>query len=149
MARSMGILPRRDKKPHGAPILLHMAACYGRPAQDLIVPAPTHVLGPRHAQFANSAAGGVLNGPNLNMLGLRQPEIYGTATLDDVESLCAETAERLGLAIDFRQTNGEGELISWVQECRGRAAGHRDQPGRLHRTPRWRCWMRCWRWSCR
>lgn len=65
----------------------------------------------------------VLNGPNLNMLGLRQPEIYGGATLDDVESLCAETAERLGLAIDFRQTNGEGELVSWVQECRGRAAG--------------------------
>ncbi len=65
----------------------------------------------------------VLNGPNLNMLGLRQPEIYGRATLDDVEALCAETAERLGLAIDFRQTNGEGELISWVHECRGRASG--------------------------
>jgi 3-dehydroquinate dehydratase II len=65
----------------------------------------------------------VLNGPNLNMLGLRQPEIYGADTLDDVEQLCAETAEALGLAIDFRQTNGEGELITWVQECRGRAAG--------------------------
>lgn len=66
---------------------------------------------------------GVLNGPNMNMLGLRQPEIYGSATLGDVEQLCAETAEQLGLAIDFRQTNGEGELISWVQECRGRAQG--------------------------
>jgi len=65
----------------------------------------------------------VLNGPNMNMLGLRQPHLYGSATLDDVELLCAETADRLGLAIDFRQTNGEGELISWVQECRGRAAG--------------------------
>jgi 3-dehydroquinate dehydratase-2 len=65
----------------------------------------------------------VLNGPNLNMLGLRQPHIYGHATLDDVEQLCAETAEVLGLAIDFRQTNGEGELVSWVQECRNRAAG--------------------------
>jgi 3-dehydroquinate dehydratase II len=65
----------------------------------------------------------VLNGPNMNMLGLRQPHLYGSATLDDVEQLCAETAERLGLAIDFRQTNGEGELVSWVQECRGRAAG--------------------------
>lgn len=65
----------------------------------------------------------VLNGPNLNMLGTREPERYGRATLDDVEALCAETAERLGLAIDFRQTNGEGELISWIQECRGRAAG--------------------------
>ncbi|HEY8288460.1 MAG TPA: type II 3-dehydroquinate dehydratase [Acetobacteraceae bacterium] len=65
----------------------------------------------------------VLNGPNLNMLGLRQPHIYGRATLDDVEQLCAETAEGLGLAIDFRQTNGEGELVTWVQECRARAAG--------------------------
>ena len=65
----------------------------------------------------------VLNGPNMNMLGLRQPEIYGAATLDDVEQLCAETAEQLGVAIDFRQTNGEGELISWVQECRNRAQG--------------------------
>lgn len=65
----------------------------------------------------------VLNGPNMNMLGLRQPQLYGSATLDDVEQLCAESGEALGLAIDFRQTNNEGELISWVQECRGRAAG--------------------------
>jgi 3-dehydroquinate dehydratase-2 len=65
----------------------------------------------------------VLNGPNINMLGLRQPHLYGRATLDDVETLCAEAAELAGLAIDFRQTNGEGELITWVQECRGRAAG--------------------------
>ena len=65
----------------------------------------------------------VLNGPNINMLGLRQPRVLGAATLDDVEQLCAETAEDIGLAIDFRQTNGEGELISWVQECRGRCAG--------------------------
>ncbi len=65
----------------------------------------------------------VFNGPNLNMLGTREPEKYGTATLDDVENLCAEAAEELGLAIDFRQTNTEGELVSWIQECRGRAAG--------------------------
>ena len=65
----------------------------------------------------------VLNGPNINLLGIREPEKYGTATLDDLEALCAEAAEDLGLAIDFRQTNGEGELITWVQECRGRAAG--------------------------
>src|SRR5215218_6074146 len=57
------------------------------------------------------------------MLGLREPEKYGSATLDDLEALCAETAEELGLAIDFRQSNGEGELITWVQDCRGRAAG--------------------------
>ncbi|MGH7153479.1 MAG: type II 3-dehydroquinate dehydratase [Acetobacteraceae bacterium] len=65
----------------------------------------------------------VLNGPNMNMLGLRQPHLYGSATLDDVEQLCAEAGEQLGLSIDFRQTNGEGELVSWVQECRGRAGG--------------------------
>ena len=65
----------------------------------------------------------VLNGPNLNLLGTREPALYGAATLDDVETLCAEVAEALDLAIDFRQTNGEGELISWVQECRDRAAG--------------------------
>lgn len=76
----------------------------------------------------------VLNGPNLNMLGLRQPEVYGSATLDDVEQLCAETAELLGLAIDFRQTNSEGELISWVQECRGRASGIVINPAGLSHT---------------
>ncbi|MCA7121091.1 MAG: type II 3-dehydroquinate dehydratase [Acidibrevibacterium sp.] len=65
----------------------------------------------------------VLNGPNLNLLGTREPALYGAATLGDVEALCAEIAEALDLAIDFRQTNSEGELISWVQECRERAAG--------------------------
>jgi 3-dehydroquinate dehydratase II len=65
----------------------------------------------------------VLNGPNMNMLGLRQPELYGRDTLDDVEQLCAETADQLGLAIEFRQSNSEGELISWVQEARNTAAG--------------------------
>jgi 3-dehydroquinate dehydratase-2 len=65
----------------------------------------------------------VLNGPNLNLLGTREPEIYGTGTLDDLETLCAETAEGLGIGIDFRQSNVEGELISWIQEARGNAAG--------------------------
>ncbi len=65
----------------------------------------------------------VLNGPNLNLLGTREPEIYGTGTLDDLEFLCAETAEGLGIGIEFRQTNIEGELISWVHEARGTAAG--------------------------
>ncbi|MFT8244650.1 type II 3-dehydroquinate dehydratase [Roseomonas sp. BN140053] len=65
----------------------------------------------------------VFNGPNLNLLGTREPALYGADTLDDIETLCAEVAEALDLAIDFRQTNVEGELISWVQECRGRAAG--------------------------
>lgn len=65
----------------------------------------------------------VLNGPNLNMLGMRQPEIYGHATLDDLEQVCIQAAEQLDVAIDFRQTNIEGELVSWIQECRGRARG--------------------------
>ncbi len=75
------------------------------------------------SQSASLPLVAVLNGPNMNMLGLRQPHVYGSDTLDDVEQLCAETGEALGLAIDFRQTNSEGELISWVQECRSRAAG--------------------------
>lgn len=57
------------------------------------------------------------------MLGLRQPGIYGSATLDDVEQICIQAAERLDVGIDFRQTNIEGELVSWVQECRGRFDG--------------------------
>ena len=77
----------------------------------------------------------VLNGPNMNMLGLRQPALLGAATLDDVESLCAEAAEALGLAIDFRQTNHEGELVSWVQDCRNRAAGIVINPAGYARSP--------------
>ena len=76
----------------------------------------------------------VLNGPNLNMLGLREPAIYGRATLDDVEQVCVQAAERLDVAIDFRQTNGEGELVSWVQECRGRARGILINPGAYTHT---------------
>ena len=65
----------------------------------------------------------VLNGPNLNLLGQREPELYGRATLDDVEALCAERADQCGVAIDFRQTNHEGELVTWVQEARRMAQG--------------------------
>ncbi|MCW5772639.1 MAG: type II 3-dehydroquinate dehydratase [Rhodospirillaceae bacterium] len=65
----------------------------------------------------------VLNGPNLNLLGQREPGVYGTATLADVERLCRERAERLGLAVDFRQTNHEGVLVDWIQEARQAAAG--------------------------
>lgn len=59
----------------------------------------------------------VLNGPNLNLLGTREPDIYGRQTLADIERLCARRGEGLGLTIDFRQTNGEAELIGWIQDA--------------------------------
>jgi 3-dehydroquinate dehydratase-2 len=59
----------------------------------------------------------VLNGPNLNLLGTREPEKYGHATLSDVERLCRATADRFGLALEFRQSNSEGELVDWIQEA--------------------------------
>ena len=65
----------------------------------------------------------ILNGPNLNLLGLRQPEIYGTQTLDDVAESCSSLAEDLGISIRFLQTNHEGQLVDWIQEARGAAAG--------------------------
>lgn len=61
----------------------------------------------------------VLNGPNLNMLGIRQPEFYGRETLADVDALCRDVATRLGFEVECRQSNLEGELIGWVQEARG------------------------------
>ncbi len=58
----------------------------------------------------------ILNGPNLNMLGQREPEIYGHQSLSEIQALCEDKAQNLGLRIHFRQSNHEGELVDWVQE---------------------------------
>ena len=71
----------------------------------------------------------ILNGPNLNMLGLREPEIYGRETLDDIRARCESHAERCGLAVDFRQSNHEGELIDWIQQAPKGHAGIILNPG--------------------
>ncbi|WIY54283.1 type II 3-dehydroquinate dehydratase [Devosia sp. YIM 151766] len=60
----------------------------------------------------------VLNGPNLNLLGTREPDTYGAETLKDIEALCLKAAAESGLAVDFRQSNHEGELVTWIQEAR-------------------------------
>jgi 3-dehydroquinate dehydratase-2 len=64
----------------------------------------------------------VINGPNLNLLGTREPDVYGHATLADVEKLCRAAAEPHGFAIEFRQSNHEGELVTWIQEAGARQA---------------------------
>lgn len=76
----------------------------------------------------------VLNGPNLNMLGLREPAIYGRDTLADVEARVRRHAEGLSLDIEFRQTNYEGELVTWIQEAREKASGILLNAGALTHT---------------
>lgn len=65
----------------------------------------------------------VINGPNLNMLGLREPDVYGKETLASLEKRCLARGKELGLDISFRQSNVEGELVSWIQEARNGASG--------------------------
>ncbi len=76
----------------------------------------------------------ILNGPNLNLLGTRQPEIYGRATLGDIRGRCERAAKGLGLRVEFRQTNHEGVLIDWVHEARDKAKGIAINPGGLTHT---------------
>ncbi|GAA4479095.1 type II 3-dehydroquinate dehydratase [Enteractinococcus fodinae] len=70
----------------------------------------------------------VLNGPNLNLLGTRDPGTYGTQTLADIETLCAQVVDNLGFQLDFRQSNHEGELLDWIHEA-GRAVISGDSIG--------------------
>lgn len=77
----------------------------------------------------------VLNGPNLNLLGTREPEIYGRATLKDVEKLCRKTATAHGFALEFRQSNHEGEIVDWIHEAGAKkAAGIVLNPAGLTHT---------------
>jgi 3-dehydroquinate dehydratase-2 len=76
----------------------------------------------------------VLNGPNLNMLGVREPATYGYDTLADVELRCSARAAALDLTIDFRQTNHEGQLVEWIQEAREAADGIILNAGALTHT---------------
>jgi len=63
-----------------------------------------------------------LNGPNLNLLGTREPQTYGTTTLAEIEKQVKQRAAELGVSVDFRQSNAEGDLVTWVQEARGNYA---------------------------
>lgn len=63
----------------------------------------------------------VLNGPNLNLLGVREPHIYGKTTLADIHRACADLAKALGFSVEFRQSNHEGQLVDWIQEARTEA----------------------------
>ena len=76
----------------------------------------------------------VLNGPNLNMLGIREPKTYGTQTLQDIETMCKAEGKRLGLTVDCRQTNREGEICEWIQEAYGNKDGLVLNPGGYSHT---------------
>ncbi len=76
----------------------------------------------------------ILNGPNLNLLGQRQPEVYGRESLEDVADACAALGEDLGLTVRFHQSNHEGALVDWIHEARGAGAGIIINPGAYSHT---------------
>ncbi len=76
----------------------------------------------------------LLNGPNLNLLGVRQPELYGSVTLAEVEASCTELANELGLELSCLQSNSESQLVDWIQEARGAAEAIVMNPGGYSHT---------------
>jgi 3-dehydroquinate dehydratase-2 len=76
----------------------------------------------------------VLNGPNLNLLGTREPEVYGSTTLPEIGKMVSARARTMGLTVVFRQSNHEGELIDWIQECRTKGSGLILNAGALTHT---------------
>jgi len=76
----------------------------------------------------------ILNGPNLNMLGSRQPDVYGRETLADIEKRCGQHGKSLGLTVECRQSNGEGELVGWIQDARKAHSGIVINPGAYSHT---------------
>jgi 3-dehydroquinate dehydratase-2 len=76
----------------------------------------------------------VLNGPNLNMLGIREPKTYGSQTLADIEAICKAEGKRLGLTIECKQSNHEGELVQWIQDAYGKKDGIVLNPGGYSHT---------------
>ena len=97
-------------------------AIFARPLRDDITDSDIVTLASggagRGLPVADNAKILIINGPNLNMLGVREPSIYGSDTLADIKERCHAHARKLNLEIDFRQSNFEGELVTWIQECR-------------------------------
>jgi 3-dehydroquinate dehydratase-2 len=111
--------PRNERFDAPSPLAITAARIVNRRERALVEPKPTLLI---------------LNGPNLNLLGVRQPEIYGRTSLADVEAECKALAEDLGVQLDFRQSNHEGQLIDWIQEARQTADGIVINPGGLTHT---------------
>lgn len=87
-----------------------------------------------NAQVAKAPKVLILNGPNLNMLGSRQPDVYGRESLADIEKRCRQHAKSLGLTVECHQSNGEGELVGWIQDARKDCSGIVINPGAYSHT---------------